>query len=219
MTLLVAGIGTGLTLILAILSFGVVEVSADRTRAQSAADAAALAAVAEAGPYGGGAPEKIARRFAGLNGAVLVDCRCPTGATAVQVEVELDDVTAQARAVIDPDLLMPSRDRAAGLDPRLQAAIDQLIDASRGAVHVGSGFRSSEEQARLWTDALARYGSPEVADDWVAPPGRSRHERGLAVDLGGDIELALRLIERLELPLWRPMAHEPWHVELTGSRR
>jgi LAS superfamily LD-carboxypeptidase LdcB len=62
---------------------------------------------------------------------------------------------------------------------------------------------------------VARYGDPEVADDWVARPGTSAHERGLAVDLGGDIALAVRLVERLDLPLSRPMAHEPWHFELS----
>jgi hypothetical protein len=44
------------------------------------------------------------------------------------------------------------------------------------------------------------------------------HNLGLAVDLGGDIDLALELIERLDLPLYRPLTNEPWHFELTGSR-
>ncbi len=75
-----------------------------------------------------------------------------------------------------------------------------------------------QEQAMLWADALRRYGTAEVADDWVAPPGHSMHERGLAVDLAGDMSLAVRLIDELGLPLWRPMQHEPWHFELLGSR-
>jgi hypothetical protein len=44
------------------------------------------------------------------------------------------------------------------------------------------------------------------------------HTRGLAVDLGGDLELAVRIIDELDLPLYRPLAHEPWHFELIGSR-
>jgi hypothetical protein len=44
------------------------------------------------------------------------------------------------------------------------------------------------------------------------------HELGLAVDLQGDVETAARLVEELGLPLWRPMAYEPWHFELVGSR-
>jgi hypothetical protein len=44
------------------------------------------------------------------------------------------------------------------------------------------------------------------------------HQRGLAVDLGGDVDLAVRLIRRLDLPMWRPLPNEPWHFELAGSR-
>jgi hypothetical protein len=44
------------------------------------------------------------------------------------------------------------------------------------------------------------------------------HERGLAVDLGGDLALAADLIDELALPLWRPLANEPWHFELRGAR-
>ncbi|MEA2485709.1 MAG: D-alanyl-D-alanine carboxypeptidase, partial [Actinomycetota bacterium] len=58
----------------------------------------------------------------------------------------------------------------------------------------------------------------EAADDWVAPPGGSMHERGLAVDLGGDLQLAVRIVAQLHLPLWRPLMNEPWHFELIGSR-
>ena len=190
-----------------------------RTRAQAAADAAALAAVAESGPYGSGTPEKIAELYARLNGATVVECRCAPGASAVQVEVEIDDVSARARAVIDAEAFAPAvLGSGEGLDPRLAAAVARLVAASGGRIQVSSGARSTAEQARLWQDALAKYGSAEAADDWVAPPGHSMHERGLAVDLSGDLSLAVDLIDRLDLPLWRPMQHEPWHFELVGSR-
>jgi hypothetical protein len=45
------------------------------------------------------------------------------------------------------------------------------------------------------------------------------HERGLAVDLGGDTGLAARLVADLGLSLYRPLPHEPWHFELVGTRR
>lgn len=107
---------------------------------------------------------------------------------------------------------------AAGLHPVLGSAVAQLISASSERIWVVSGYRSFAHQAYLWRRALARYGDPEIADNWVAYPGNSMHERGLAVDLGGDLELAAELIARLRLPLWRPMSWEPWHFELTGSR-
>lgn len=48
---------------------------------------------------------------------------------------------------------------------------------------VVSGYRSGEQQERLWRSALVRYGSPEAARRWVAPPGSSAHQSGRAVDL------------------------------------
>ena len=99
----------------------------------------------------------------------------------------------------------------------MRRAVDELISASGGRVHLVSGYRSLERQTELWNEALAKYGDPEIADDWVARPGTSNHERGIAVDLGGDIELAVALVARLDLPLWRPMSWEPWHFELIGE--
>lgn len=194
--------------------------SATRVRAQSAADAAALAAVAESGPYGGGDPDLAATEYARLNGARLVSCICPSGATAMQVEVAVGEITARARAVFEPELLGPSDDAfaATGLDPRLRSAVEQLVARSAGRIYVASGYRSVAEQQVLWTRALQQYGSAEAADNWVAPPGHSMHQRGLAVDLGGDLALAASLVEDLGLPLWRPLAYEPYHFELAGSR-
>lgn len=107
---------------------------------------------------------------------------------------------------------------AAGLHSVLTESIKRLVTASANQVWVVSGYRTTQHQHELWVGALQRYGTPEAARQWVAPPGHSAHERGLAVDLGGDLALATRLIEELRLPLWRPMAWEPWHFELVGSR-
>lgn len=198
---------------------GVGNAASDRVRAQLAADSAALAAVAESAPSGDGRPREAATDYALANGARLVECLCDEGATAVQVTVEVDGVEAAARAVLDPALLAPAvLGRTDALHPQLAAAVDRLVDASVGRVWVVSGFRSTERQTELWTDALEKYGSAEAADDWVAPPGRSLHEKGLAVDLGGDVEEAARLVEELDLPLHRPLPNEPWHFELWGSR-
>ena len=194
--------------------------TSQRFRAQAAADAAALAAVAESGPYGSGHPERVADTYARLNGGTVTECRCATGATAVQVTVSVAGISARSRAVLDPEAFAPALfgSGSGHLHPLLADAVNELLAASRGSIAVTSGVRSSAEQARLWAEALQKYGSAEAADDWVAPPGHSMHERGLAVDLSGDIDLALRLIAERDLPLWRPMDHEPWHVELVGSR-
>jgi hypothetical protein len=201
-------------------SVDVARVTWEKARAQTAADAAALAAVAESGPYGRGQPTQQAHSFAEANDARLLECLCEPGATAMQVKVAVGRIAAEARAVLDPTLLGPASTAidARGLDPQLAGAIRRLIAASHGAVRLVSGYRSRIQQAALWKGALQRYGSPEAADNWVAPPGGSMHERGLAVDLGGDLQLATRIVAQQHLPLWRPLANEPWHFELIGSR-
>lgn len=105
-----------------------------------------------------------------------------------------------------------------GMHPTLAAAVQQVIAASNGRVWLVSGYRDPQRQYQLWLGALQKYGDPEVADNWVARPGHSMHEAGLAADLGGDLNLAARLVAELNLPMWRPMSWEPWHWELAGSR-
>jgi hypothetical protein len=216
----VASIGLVLALLLGHFSADLAQASALRSRAQAAADAAALAAVAESGPYGEGRPQEVAARFARANGARVLECDCDRGAIEMEVAVEVDHVVARARAVLDVELIGPAAftRSARGLDPKLAWAVDRLLDASGGAISVTSGYRSTARQAELYRAAVAQYGSPEIADNWVAPPGHSMHELGLAVDLGGDLDLAIRLIEQLDLPLYRPLSNEPWHFELLGSR-
>ena len=220
MTILIVAFSLLVSLALATFSTALADGAALKARAQAAADSAALAAVAESGPYGSNVQRIVAREYADANGATLVECKCESWATAVQVTVELDGAIARARAVIDPEAIAPARvwAGAGGLHPALGHAVEDLIKASAGRVRLVSGYRSTERQSELWADAVAKYGDPEVADNWVAPPGRSMHERGLAVDLGGDLELAVHVIDELGLPLWRPLAHEPWHFELQGSR-
>lgn len=218
MTLIMGAVATSLALLLASFGAEIARTSATRARAQLAADAAALAAVAESAPYGGGEPERQADQVAGANGANLIECLCPVGGTAVQVKVAVDGVIAEARATIDPTAFFPlAAATRTGLHPLLDRAVQRLLDASGGRVTLVSGWRSAEHQEELWADALRRYGSAEVADDWVARPGSSLHERGLAVDLGGDVEHAAALVGTLGLPLQRPLPHEPWHFELTSS--
>ena len=219
MTLLV-GVVSMLLAVATAAGIGTVGLAATTdARAQVAADAAALAAVAESAPHGGGQPHVQAERFAEANGAVLIECVCPPGELAAQVKVAIGDLAASARAVLDPSLIRSGvAGTTVGLDPVLASAVERLIAASGGLVHVVSGYRGPDEQRRLWAEALSVYGSAEEADDWVARPGTSLHEKGLAVDLGGDLLHAARLVDSLGLPLVRPLENELWHYELASSR-
>lgn len=89
-----------------------------------------------------------------------------------------------------------------------------------------SGFRDPRRQAELWQQALVKYGSPEKARKWVAPPGGSAHQTGRAIDLhlGGANSSAnaenLRttrayrwLAAHAERFGFYPYVVEPWHWE------
>jgi tape measure domain-containing protein len=72
------------------------------------------------------------------------------------------------------------------VNPELATNVTAMIaDAASQGLKIGisDGFRTTEKQAQLWMKALAKYGSAEIARKFVAPPGRSAHEKGLAIDL------------------------------------
>lgn len=88
-----------------------------RARAQTAADAAALAAASELVPGVGHDPRGQAARFAGANGARLLACECRLGARSATVLVAVpvrflvvrvlgaEEVTGGARAEVDLSIL------------------------------------------------------------------------------------------------------------------
>jgi secretion/DNA translocation related TadE-like protein len=100
-------------LVLAMGAADLARVLTGAARAQTAADAAALAAAQElATGSSGSAPGDLAVEYAGRNGAVLTSCSCDAGGTEAVVTVTMqvgalllapDDrvVTARARAVVD----------------------------------------------------------------------------------------------------------------------
>lgn len=219
MTVLVASVFGTVALLFSGFLVRAGDVTVARIRAQAAADAGALAAVAEGAGYGRGGYGAQARIYVERNGGHLDSCDCRNGAYEVQVTATVDGVAATARAEIDPAYFSPAATVSSdGLHPRLDAAVRELLAATEGSVQLVSGFREPGRQLQLWNQALARYGDPEIADDWVARPGHSMHEKGLAVDLGGDLDRAVAAIDSLDLPLYRPLPHEPWHFELVGSR-
>ena len=75
-----------------------------------------------------------------------------------------------------PDILL---DRQAA---RLLAACIQKVRGGAEIVPV-SGWRSQAEQQRIWDDTLAESGA-DFTQKYVALPGCSEHQTGLAIDLG-----------------------------------
>lgn len=136
----------------------------ERSRAQVAADAAALAGAA----HGRAAAEEVAA----ANDARVTELRV-VGTTVV---VTVAYRRARARAAAEA----PPRPSTTGdrddLAPVLVAALARADALLGRPVPVVSGFRSRAEQEALWA---ARDQNPFP----VAPPGTSLHEVGLAVDV------------------------------------
>ena len=107
-----------------------------------------------------------------------------------------------------------------GLQSEFAARLARFMSAAPGAITLNSGYRSEERQAQLWEEALAKYGSPEAARKWVAPPGASQHNHGAAADLGyaDDATKAWAHENAAQYGLNFRMAHEPWHVEMIDGQ-
>ncbi len=125
--------------------------------------------------------------------------------------------------------------------PAAQAFREMQAAALRDGVVIVpiSGFREHEQQARLFQRAVRRHGSQRKAARWVAPPGFSYHEAGLALDLGDESEpqcdvrgcfrktpafaWLMQNAERFSFQLSRPRnspsrrPREPWHWRFVGS--
>ncbi len=105
----------------------------------------------------------------------------------------------------------------AKLDPALLGALRRAAqDAAAEGVTllVDSGWRSPAYQQQLLEEAIARHGSEEEAARWVAPPDRSPHVSGDAVDIGPSAAAAWLSERGAEYGLCQIYGNEPWHYEL-----
>jgi hypothetical protein len=195
-------VGLACLVAIVVADLGVAAVA--RGRARAAADAVALAGVAE----GRSGADDVAR----ANRATLRSYRAD-GVT-VEVVVEVDGARATARAEGGEVWAGPippgggDRDRLA---PAVLAAV-RRADALLGMpVPVVSGYRSPAEQSRLWEN---RATNPYP----VAPPGTSAHERGMAVDVPRGFVSTLVTVAAAA-GLCRPLPEsDPVHFEPCGAR-
>lgn len=104
-----------------------------------------------------------------------------------------------------------------GVNPKLKAAIEKVASAYKAStgktVNVTSAVRTPEEQAKLYADYQA--GKSKYP---VAPPGRSKHDRGLAIDVDSKIANELDSMGLLaKYGLGRPVANDPVHIEVVSA--
>ncbi len=108
----------------------------------------------------------------------------------------------------------------ADFQKRLATMIASMPKELQGSVTINSGFRSVERQQQLWLEALKKYGSPEAARKWVAPPGNSQHNKGNAADLGYGSDAARKWVHSNanQFGLSFPLKNENWHIEDASAR-
>ncbi len=90
-------------------------------------------------------------------------------------------------------------------------------------LRVFSAYRDKKHQARLWRRALKKYGSPEKARKWVAPPGGSNHQTGGTIDVNAvniatgkkDASYLKKILPALGFENYKT---EPWHWEFYSGR-
>jgi hypothetical protein len=111
---------------------------------------------------------------------------------------------------------VPGVDR---LDPALLGALRRAATDSGLAFVVDSGWRSRAYQARLFREAVAKYGSTREAARWVATPDTSAHVSGDAVDLGPAAATSWLSAHGAAYGLCQIYANEPWHYELRRAAR
>lgn len=128
------------------------------------------------------------------------------------------------------------------LDRRAALLLDRLMEAIQGwhGILPVSGWRSRGEQREIWEESMAQNGA-EFTRKYVAAPGHSEHQTGLAIDLGlrgasvdfirpdfpyegicqrfRELAPAYGFIERY--PAGKEhvtgIAHEPWHFRYVGA--
>jgi len=116
------------------------------------------------------------------------------------------------------------------MNPAFRDSVAAMMDAAAaelgGSMQIYSGYRSTAHQQRLWDEAAARYPDPEERDNWVARPGSSMHNYGLAADMrwnGARIEYGTPISDWMtenmgRFGLTRPLSNEGWHIEPIGGR-
>jgi len=90
---------------------------------------------------------------------------------------------------------------------RFSSAANEYFQATGKQVNVASAFRSYEDQMREYNRYMNQGGLP------AAPPGRSKHEIGRAVDVNRDAAAAMEQMGILrKYGLSRPVANDPVHI-------
>lgn len=132
------------------------------------------------------------------------------------------------------------------VDNRIYPELQEMFDAARAeGIYpvVGEGYRTADEQQALFTDKVREYmnmgffekAAEKMAGKWVALPGYSEHQLGIAVDINGDkirsdngevYEWLAKNAYKYGFILRYPLdsenitstKYEPWHYRYVGKK-
>lgn len=132
---------------------------------------------------------------------------------------------------------MPTLEEFLGpLEDEFERRLRAFVEASGGRIGFSSTYRSRERQQQLFCKKARDFGhtgncdadwmavnAPEMyarVRTWVAHPGRSNHQRGVAADLtyADDAAVNWAHSNASRFGLVFPLAHEDWHIEPMGLR-
>ncbi|MBR3391804.1 MAG: M15 family metallopeptidase [Firmicutes bacterium] len=92
-------------------------------------------------------------------------------------------------------------DNGERVDSRIYPDLQAMFDQARWEgldLFVAAGFRTWEEQQQLMEEKIAEYReeghsnaeAKKLARQWVAEPGTSEHQLGIAVDINADLDIS-----------------------------
>ena len=131
------------------------------------------------------------------------------------------------------------------VDSRIYPDLQAMFDDARAAglqLFVREGYRTGDEQRQLLNEKISQYQSDgysktdaeKLAKEWVATPGTSEHEIGIAVDINADTSSSTKdeVYTWLENNSYRyglikrypsnkaditGISNEPWHYRYVGK--
>jgi uncharacterized membrane protein YgcG len=130
----------------------------------------------------------------------------PTGASPESMQADVGDLSKYLK--LQPGVNLQGLEP--GVQKRLAGMASEYFNTTGQKMQVNTAYRDSKEQAELFK----KYGSPRAA-----PPGRSKHEVGLAFDINSadaNKAVGLGLFEKFGFA--RPISAEAWHIEAKEAR-
>ncbi len=145
------------------------------------------------------------------------------GATACRTDTVrslLPDTSATGALPDEGVTIDSTADAVTRLDPALFTALRAAVEDARSEgvdIRITSGWRSRSFQQSLFTDAVGTYGSADEAARFVAPPDKSKHVSGDAVDVGPTDAADWMARNGSRHGLCQIFANELWHYELVPA--